>query len=83
MRFMVRFVHRAPDSEEVLALIPAERNRVRELSAEGTLEALYLAADRSNGWIGMKGSSLERVEEALASLPLYPYLDFDLTAIQE
>jgi muconolactone delta-isomerase len=83
MRFMVRFVHRDPGSEEVLSLIPAERDRVRELSAEGTLEALYLAADRSSGWIVMSGSSLEQVEEALASLPLYPHLSIELTAIQE
>lgn len=83
MRFMVRFVHHDPGSEEVLSLIPAERGRVRELSAEGTIEALYLAVDGSNGWIVMNGTSLEQVEEELASLPLYPYLDLKLATIQE
>ena len=83
MRFMVRFVHRDPGSEEVRSLIPAERERMREFSAEGTVEAFYLATDGSNGWIVMKGSRIEQVEEALMSLPLYSYLDFELTDIQD
>lgn len=83
MRFMVRFTHRDPGREEVASLIPAERARVAELRSAGTLEALYLAADRSGGWIVMQGPSLEWIEEALATLPLYPYLDFELTALQD
>ncbi|HEY7035146.1 MAG TPA: muconolactone Delta-isomerase family protein [Thermomicrobiales bacterium] len=83
MRFMVRFTTRDPGSDEVLSLIPTERERVRELQEEGTLEELYLAADRSGGWIVMRGASLEWIEEALASLPLHPYLDLELTAIRE
>jgi muconolactone delta-isomerase len=83
MRCMVRFTTRNPGSEDVLSLIPAERERVRELSEEGTLEALYLAADRAGGWIVMRGPSLAWVERALASLPLHPYLDFEMTVIQD
>jgi muconolactone delta-isomerase len=81
MRYMVRFTTRNPGSEEVLSLIPAERERVRQLHEKGTLEVLYLAADRSGGWIVMQGPSLDSIEEALASLPLHPYLDLDLTPI--
>jgi muconolactone delta-isomerase len=83
MRYMVRFTTRDPGSAEVLSLIPAERERVRELREEGTLEALYLATDRSGGWLVMRGASLEWIEDALASLPLHPYLDLELTAIHE
>ena len=80
---MVRFTHRDPGSAEVASLIPAERERVRELHEQGTLEALYLAADRSGGWIAMHGPSIEWIEDALASLPLHPHLDFELTALQD
>jgi muconolactone delta-isomerase len=83
MRFMVRFATRDPGSAEYASLIPAERERVAELRADGTLEALYLAADRSGGWIVMQGPSLEWIEEALATLPLYPYLDIELIPIQD
>ncbi|MEA2532168.1 MAG: Muconolactone delta-isomerase [Thermomicrobiales bacterium] len=81
MRFMVRFTIRDPGSEEVASLIPAERDRVRELREQGTLGALYLAADRSGGWIAMQGPSIEWIEAALASLPLHPYMDVELTAL--
>jgi muconolactone D-isomerase len=83
MRLMVHFTTRDPGSEEVASLIPAERERVVQLRSEGTLEALYLAADRSGGWIVMQDPSLEWIEEALATLPLYPYLDIDLIPIQD
>ena len=83
MRVMVRFLTRDAGSDEVRSLIPAERQRVRELNEEGTLEVLYLAADRASGWIVMRGPSVESVEEALATLPLHPYLDLELTTILE
>jgi muconolactone delta-isomerase len=82
MRFMVRFVHREPQSDAVRALLPAERDRVREMKAEGTIENLYLATDGSNGWIAMQASTLAQLQTALKSLPLYAYLDFELAEIQ-
>jgi muconolactone delta-isomerase len=83
MRFMVRFTFPEPGSEEIASRIPDERAKIRQLIDDGTVETLYLAADRSGGWIAMRGPSLARVEAALASLPLHPYMDVELTALQE
>ncbi|MEA2582050.1 MAG: hypothetical protein QOF33_135, partial [Thermomicrobiales bacterium] len=51
------------------------------LCEQGTLGAPYLAADRSGGWVAMQGPSIQWIEAALASLPLHPYMDVDLTAL--
>jgi muconolactone delta-isomerase len=79
MHFMahVTFV---PDPA-IPSLVPAERARVTELARQGTLQALYLAADNVKGWLVLRGASQAEVEQTLASLPSHPYMRVDLTPL--
>src|SRR5260370_26118735 len=77
----VRFVH--GQREERSALLPAEQAHVRELTAQGVIEAIHVPVDRSRVWLVMQGESQDRIEQALASLPLYPYMALDLAPLLE
>ncbi len=79
MRFMAYFTF-IPDPS-IPSLVPAERARLKTLADQGTVQALYLAADNTCGWLVMTGSSRQEVEQALASLPLHPYMQLVLTEL--
>jgi muconolactone delta-isomerase len=72
----VRFVQ--GQQEERAALLPAEQAHVRELMAQGVIEAIHVRADRSRVWLVMQGESQDHIQQALASLPLYPYMALEL-----
>jgi len=81
MRYMVHFeFHHQPDAE-FAAAVPAEYRRVAELKQQGILEAIYLAADHSEGWIVMQGKGQEEVAVAVASLPLFKYMQVTYQAL--
>lgn len=73
MEFMVSANFRAQNQEEILALMPQEEAHIRALREQGTIQALYLSADRSHVWLVMRGESQDQVQKALEAFPLYPY----------
>lgn len=83
MRFMVESHFREPPTPEMLALIPAEIARGRELDAAGSRLKLYLAADQSGAWQIFQGETQAEVEAALATLPLHPYLQWKITPLTD
>lgn len=66
---------------EVMALVPAERAQVEMLRAQGTLEALHLATDNSMVWLVMQGETQDAVEQAVKTLPMYPYMRLRYTEV--
>jgi muconolactone delta-isomerase len=68
-------------SGEIQALIPQEQAHIKALMEGGIVEALYISADRSHVWIVMQGESEELVLQALQSLPLYPYMQPEITLL--
>jgi hypothetical protein len=73
MEFMVSASFRAQNQEEMLALMPQEEAHIRALRERGTIQALYLSADRSHVWLVMREESQDQVQKALETFPLYPY----------
>jgi len=72
----------APEQQaEFAALIPHEQARVKELTAQGVVEALYIGTDRSRVWLVMRGASEAQIEESLRRFPLYPYMLPELTPL--
>ena len=57
------------------ALLPAERERLKELADGGVVRTAYLSADRSQAWLVLRGDGPEAVGGAMESLPLYPYME--------
>ncbi len=83
MRFLVKDSFRERPTEEVMALVPAEQARVKELTEQGVIEALYLAADMSVVWIIWNCESQADLEEVHKTLPLHAYLDCDITLLAD
>ena len=81
MRFLVKSNLKAPPTEAVIALFPAEQARGQELDEQGIREALYSAADMSAAWQVLSCDSQEALEEILRSLPLHDYLNLEVTAL--
>jgi muconolactone delta-isomerase len=74
MEFMVSASFRAQDQEEMLARLPQEQAHIQVLREQGTIQALYLSADRSRVWLVMRGESQDQVQKTLEGFPLYPYV---------
>ena len=81
MEFMVSASFRPEDQQEIAARMPQEQLRIRALSEQGIVEALYISADRLRVWIVMRGESQDQVQKALESLPLHPYMDVAITPL--
>ncbi len=83
MRFLTKETFKAPPTAEVQALIPAEQARVKELTEQGMIKAVYVAADQSGAWIVWNVDSQAALEETHNILPLYPYLNSEITVLAE
>ena len=51
MRFLTKETLKAPPTAEIQALIPAEIAKVKELTEQGLVTAVYTAADLSSAWM--------------------------------
>jgi hypothetical protein len=60
MEYMVSAGFRPQDQAEILARIQEEGARLQTLREQGTVEVVYLSADRSHVWIVMQGSHRTR-----------------------
>ena len=83
MRSMITIQLDMQHREEIAALVPQERTYVSELQSKGTIEALYMSANRTGFWLVMRGESQEQIQQALSTFPLYPYMKPDFTPLAE
>jgi muconolactone delta-isomerase len=83
MRYMVESTLKHAHTPETIALIPAETARGQELDALGVRLSLFVAADYSRAWQVYVGESQGEVEQALATLPLHPFLNHLITPLAE
>jgi muconolactone delta-isomerase len=74
MEFIVSGSFDPHDQEEILARLPQEQAHIHVLQEQGTIQALYLSADRSHVWLVIRGASQDEVQKTLESFPLYPYV---------
>lgn len=80
MKFMVSAGFQG-SSEERNALIPQEQAHIKALREKGIVEALYISADHPYVWIIMQCESKEFILQTLQSLPLYPYMQPEITPL--
>jgi muconolactone delta-isomerase len=69
-------------TDEMLALLPAETARGKELDAAGSHLALYLAADLSTAWQVYQAEALAEVQEMVASFPLSRFVTSTIIPLQ-
>lgn len=83
MRFMLTFTWKQPPNDEIMAIIPAEAARYGELVEQGIAEEANNAADRSTFWAIWHRESLDDVDAALKTLPLYDYVNVQVSPLAE
>lgn len=85
MQFMASISLDTARRDEIEQALPFEQVRVRELQQQGVLNALYVP-DGSGApaglWAVFNGTSRAAVQTVLESLPLYPYMQVDLTPLR-
>jgi muconolactone delta-isomerase len=68
-------IHFDPQHFEAMStLLPKEQEHVKALMGKGTVETIYVSADRTVVWLLMNGESREQLEQELSTFPLYPYM---------
>ena len=84
MQFMASIAFDPSYRDDILREMPAEQARVRELQQQGLLETLYVP-DGNTGptdvWVVFNGDSRDLVDHVIESLPLYPYMQVELTPL--
>jgi len=65
-------------TDDFLALIPAQRERVNELLSSGILTTYSLSLDRSRVWTTVTAESMEKVCETIDSFPLRSYMQVSI-----
>lgn len=65
-------------SEELMSLIPEQRQLVNKLFQTGVLTGYTLSLDRSKLWITMLGDNEEKVMDTLAKMPVMPFLRVEI-----
>ena len=83
MKYLVETKFKGAPTPELLALIPAETARGKELDAQGVRLKLYIAADQSAAWQIFQGKSLAEVQDVVNSFPLAPYVMSTITALAD
>lgn len=84
MRFMASIVIKPPSNpQEMLALMPAEKERLGELLRSGAVEAAFPAAQQRRAWLVVKADSVEAARQIVGSLPLIPYFEVEYTPLDQ
>ena len=81
MRFLTKETWKAPPTAEAHALMPAEIAKVKELTEQGLIEAVYVAADIASAWIVWNVDSEAALEEAHNTLPVHPYMNSEIMSV--
>jgi muconolactone delta-isomerase len=81
MKFKVTMVFDPARRAEILAQVPAEQARVRELMAQGAIEALHIAQAQDRVWLVLSVQTEDEARRILASLPLHAYATVDLAPL--
>ena len=76
MEFLVHMqVGPIADSDLAAKLIRAEAERSQALAADGVIRRLWRIPARKENWGIWVAQSIDELHAAIASLPLYPYLN--------
>jgi muconolactone D-isomerase len=69
------------EHDDIARLGDAERARAAELAREGRIRRLWRLPGRRGNWGLWEAPDATVLHEALASLPLYPWLDVEVIAL--
>ena len=76
-QYMVEFEVPLPLSEDLLDMIPEQREAIDQLFTSGKLLSYSLSSDRSRLWAIMSASSESELIMHIDRLPMTPFMDYD------
>jgi len=77
MQYMVEFDVPRPVLEEILDLVPDQRNILDDLFASGKLLSYTVSVDKTKIWAVMIAESESELLTYIDELPMTPYMDYD------
>jgi muconolactone delta-isomerase len=81
MKVMVTMTFDPARRAEIVAHVPAEQARVRELRAEGKIESLHIAQAQDRVWLVLNVETEDVARRVMESLPLHAYATADLAPL--
>ncbi len=82
MKWMITIRLNPQEQAEITARLADEQAYVKTLMAQGTIEALYVAADQFHTWLVMQEESQLRLQQVVESLPLYAYMELEIVVLK-
>ena len=77
VQYMVEFDIPQPLAEELLDMVPDQRDSLDQLFSSGKLLSYTVAADKSKVWAVMMAESESELLSYIDELPMTPYMDYD------
>ena len=77
MQYMVEFEVPQPLTEDLLDMIPEQREAIDRLFTSGKLLSYSLSADRSRLWAVILAESESELMLYIDRLPMTPFMDYD------
>lgn len=77
VQYMVEFDVPLPLAEELLDMMPDQRESLDRLFSSGKLLSYTVAGDRSKVWAVMIAESESELLSYIDELPMTPYMDYD------
>lgn len=65
------------------SVAPSEREQVIKLIADKKMEQMFLANDRSKGWLIMLADSKEEAIKYVSTLPFYRIMHFEIELLAD
>jgi hypothetical protein len=70
-----------PLTEELLSLVPAQREVVNRLMSEGTITSYALSIDSGKLWVSMIAESEQKITELIGSFPIFNHIFFTINKL--
>ena len=80
-QYMVEFDVPDPLTEEIMDLIPEQREAIDAFFSAGKLLSYTVASDRTKVWAVMIAESESELLKNIDELPMTPYMDFDYSEL--
>lgn len=77
VQYMIEFDIPLPLADELLDMVPDQRESLDQLFSSGKLLSYTVAADKSKVWAVMMAESESELLSYIDELPMTPYMDYD------
>jgi muconolactone delta-isomerase len=81
MKIMVTMTFDPARRAEIVTHVAAEQARIRELRAQGAVDALHIAQAQDRVWLILNVETQDEARRLLESLPLHAYATVDLAPL--